>query len=143
MRVSITLTRKELEPGYATAGAAGADLRAALDTALVCEPGAMVSVATGVAMSIPPGVEGQIRHRSGLAFRHGISIVNSPGTIDSDFRGEIRIILINHGKEPFVINPGDRIAQIVFSPVLRADFDVRDELDGTVRGGGGFGSTGV
>jgi len=142
MKVSIHAADRGLIPAYATAGSAGADLKADIRAPEVCEPGRILIVPTGVSMEIPPGVEGQVRPRSGLAFKYGISIVNAPGTIDSDFRGEIKIALINLGAEPFTVNPGDRIAQIVFSPVLRAEFALSERLNGTERGEGGFGSTG-
>lgn len=142
IHVAITATDGNHVPVYATDGAVGADLKAALSEPAVCEPGRMVIIPTGVSMAIPEGVEGQVRPRSGLAFKHGISIVNAPGTIDSDFRGEIKVALINHGLEPFTVNPGDRIAQIVFAPVLRAVFEVTEKLKSTERGEDGFGSTG-
>ena len=100
-------------------------------------------IPTGVAFSLPPGVEGQVRPRSGLAIRHGVTCLNSPGTIDSDYRGEVQVILANLGEEPFRVRRGDRIAQIVFSPVLSARLEVVPELDGTARGAGGFGHTGM
>jgi dUTP pyrophosphatase len=100
-------------------------------------------IPTGIAVSLPPGVEAQVRPRSGLAVRHGVTCLNSPGTIDSDYRGEIRVVLVNFGSEPFSVRRGDRIAQMVFAPVLRASFQVVDDLDATRRGGGGFGHTGV
>ncbi len=127
-------------PAYATAGAAGMDVLAAEDVALA--PGARHAVATGLAMAIPEGYEIQVRPRSGLALKYGISVPNTPGTIDSDYRGELKVILINHGSEPFVISRGDRIAQLVLAPVVQAGWVEVDELDETVRGAGGFGSTG-
>lgn len=127
-------------PAYATAGAAGMDVLAAEDVILA--PGARHAVATGLAMAIPPGFEIQVRPRSGLALKHGISVPNSPGTIDSDYRGELKVILINHGTEPFAVCRGDRIAQIVLAPVIRASWLPVEELDETARGEGGFGSTG-
>lgn len=127
-------------PAYATAGAAGMDVLAAEDVTLA--PGARHAVATGLAMAIPPGFEIQVRPRSGLALKHGISVPNSPGTIDSDYRGELKVILINHGTEPFAVCRGDRIAQIVLAPVIRANWLPVEELDETARGEGGFGSTG-
>lgn len=128
-------------PSYESAGAAGMDVRAAKD--MVIAPGARALVPTGFAMAIPHGFEVQVRPRSGLALKKGISIPNSPGTIDSDYRGELGVILINHGHEDFVIAHGDRIAQIVAAPVQRAAVIEVEELDETVRGAGGFGSTGV
>lgn len=127
-------------PFYATAGAAGMDVVAAEDVTLA--PGQRHAVATGFALAIPAGYEVQVRPRSGSALKHGISVPNAPGTIDSDYRGELKILLINHGAEPFVIARGDRIAQIVPAAVTRAAFDEVDSLDETARGAGGFGSTG-
>lgn len=127
-------------PAYATEGAAGMDVLAAENVALA--PGGRHAVATGLAFAIPPGFEIQVRPRSGLALKHGISVPNAPGTIDSDYRGELKIILINHGEEAFEIRRGDRIAQLVLAPVTRAAWLEVDELDQTNRGEGGFGSTG-
>ncbi len=128
-------------PAYATAGSAGMDVLAAEDTTL--RPGARRAIATGLAMAIPDGFEIQVRPRSGLAFKHGISVPNTPGTIDCDYRGELKILLINHGDEPFAIVRGDRIAQLVLAPVVRAQWREVDTLDDTPRGDGGFGSTGA
>lgn len=132
-------------PVYASAGAAGADLRANLEDrgSIRLEPGARALVPTGLRLAIPEGHEVQIRPRSGLALRHGITLPNAPGTIDSDYRGALSVIVMNAGQEPFEINHGDRIAQMVVAPVVRARFAEVDELSETVRGGGGFGSTGV
>ncbi len=127
-------------PGYATPDAAGLDLRAAESTTLA--PGERKLIRTGLRMAIPRGFEGQVRPRSGLALKHGIGLVNSPGTIDSDYRGEIGIIMINFGEEPFEIEQGERIAQLVICPVVRANMVVVLSLDETTRGEGGFGSTG-
>ena len=127
-------------PNYATPGAAGMDVVAAEDLDLA--PGQRHAVATGFRVAIPQGYEIQVRPRSGLAFKHGISVPNTPGTIDSDYRGELKILLINHGAEPFAIRRGDRIAQLVPAAVTLADFDEVAELDDTARGHGGFGSTG-
>jgi dUTP pyrophosphatase len=127
-------------PVYATDGAAGMDVVSAEDVTIA--PGGRHAVATGLAMAIPSGFEVQVRPRSGLALKHGISVPNAPGTIDSDYRGELKVILINHGTEPFAIQRGDRVAQLVLAPVTRATWLVADELDETVRGEGGFGSTG-
>ncbi|MEP9357593.1 dUTP diphosphatase [Sphingomonas sp. KR3-1] len=127
-------------PAYATAGAAGMDVVAAED--LVLAPGARHAVATGFAMAIPPGYEVQVRPRSGLALKHGITCLNTPGTIDSDYRGEVKVILANLGDAPFPIARGERIAQLVPAPVQHADLDEVASLDETVRGSGGFGSTG-
>jgi dUTP pyrophosphatase len=127
-------------PSYATAGAAGLDVVAA--ETLTLAPGARHAVATGFAIAIPDGYEVQVRPRSGLAFKHGITCLNTPGTIDSDYRGEVKVILANLGADPFEIVRGERIAQLVPAPVLRARFDEVDDLDATERGAGGFGSTG-
>ncbi|MBO81368.1 dUTP diphosphatase [Citromicrobium bathyomarinum] len=127
-------------PAYATDGAAGMDVCAAEDVELA--PGGRHAVATGFALAIPEGYEIQVRPRSGLAFKHGISVPNAPGTIDSDYRGELKVLLINHGQETFSIARGDRVAQLVLAPVTRAAFTEVDDLDETVRGAGGFGSTG-
>jgi dUTP pyrophosphatase len=127
-------------PTYATSGAAGMDVLAAEDHTL--PPGGRHAVATGFALAIPEGYEVQVRPRSGLALKHGISLPNSPGTIDADYRGELKVILINLGAEPFVIRRGDRIAQLVLTPVTLASWHEVEELDETERGAGGFGSTG-
>jgi dUTP pyrophosphatase len=127
-------------PSYATAGAAGMDVLAAEDAVLA--PGAPQAVATGLAMAIPQGFEIQVRPRSGLALKHGITVANAPGTIDADYRGEVKVILVNLGQEPFPIARGDRIAQLVLAPVVTALWDEVDQLDETDRGAGGFGSTG-
>jgi dUTP pyrophosphatase len=127
-------------PQYQTPGSAGVDLHAVEDSEIWM--GNQGIVPTGIAMSIPPGYEGQVRPRSGLAAKCLVTVLNSPGTIDSDFRGEIKVILINHGDEPFKIKRGDRIAQMVFTPVVRAEFEDVSALDDTERGSGGFGSTG-
>jgi len=127
-------------PAYATPGAAGMDILAA--EAVTLEPGSRHAVASGFAVAIPDGYEIQVRPRSGLALKHGISVPNTPGTIDSDYRGELKVILINHGDEAFAIARGDRVAQLVLAPVTRAAWAEVDELDDTARGAGGFGSTG-
>jgi deoxyuridine 5'-triphosphate nucleotidohydrolase len=127
-------------PAYASDQAAGLDVVAAQD--LVLEPGARQAVATGFAIAIPPGYEVQVRPRSGLALKHGITCLNTPGTIDSDYRGEVKVILANLGQEPFAVRRGERIAQLVPAPVLRAAFREVETLDETDRGAGGFGSTG-
>lgn len=127
-------------PAYATAGAAGMDVVAA--EALTLAPGARAAVATGFAIAIPEGYEVQVRPRSGLALKHGITCLNTPGTIDSDYRGEVKVILINLGEAPFAIARGERIAQLVPAPVQRATLAIVDGLDDTARGSGGFGSTG-
>lgn len=127
-------------PTYATPGAAGMDVVAA--EAVTLPPGGRQAVATGFAMAIPEGYEIQVRPRSGLALKHGISLPNTPGTIDADYRGELKVIMINHSAEPFAIERGDRIAQLVLAPVVTAWWDEVDALDETGRGAGGFGSTG-
>ena len=130
-------------PRYMTPQAAGMDLHAAVDNPVIIAPGAIVLIPTGFAMALPPGFEGQIRPRSGLAVKHGIGLINSPGTIDSDYRGEVKIPLINLGGEPFTIQRGDRIAQMVIQKVYRVRLQVVEALDTTSRDHGGFGHTGV
>ena len=129
-------------PAYATSGAAGLDLLAAVDAPVTIPPGGRALIPTGLAVALPPGHELQIRPRSGLALRHGIVLPNSPGTIDEDYRGEIGVIVLNAGAEPFVVERGMRIAQAVLAPVLRAVWQETNELDATARAAGGFGSTG-
>lgn len=131
-------------PRYETALAAGCDLRAAIPESepLTLAPGERAMIPTGLAIALPPGWEAQVRPRSGLAAKHGIACVNSPGTVDADYRGELKVILINHGREPFTVRRGERIAQMVIAPVYQARFEETDALDETARGGGGFGSTG-
>ena len=142
-RVQIKKLRPDaVVPQYQTANEAGLDLCAAIDAPITIAPHARAIFATGLAMAIPSGFEGQVRPRSGLAKNHGVTLTNSPGTIDSDFRGEIGILLINHGSEPFTIENGHRIAQLVIAPVVQAELEEVAELPETVRGGGGFGSTG-
>ena len=133
----------ETVPAYHSEGASGADLRARLEQDLVLPPGARALVPTGLRLAIPRGLEAQVRPRSGLAARQGITVLNSPGTIDSDFRGEVQVILVNLGQEDFRIKSGDRIAQLVFSTVVRVRFRARPLIDETARGSGGFGSTGI
>jgi dUTP pyrophosphatase len=130
-------------PDYATAGAAGADLCAAVEDDLVLEPGGRVAVPTGLVVEIPMDFEGQVRPRSGLAIRDGLTVVNAPGTIDSDYRGELKVLMVNLGSEPATIIRGERIAQLVIAPVTRAIFVESAELSPSERGDGGFGSTGV
>jgi dUTP pyrophosphatase len=132
-------------PAYETAGAAGCDLRAAIDAAapIVLAPGERAMVPTGLSIALPEGWEAQVRPRSGLAAKFGVACVNSPGTIDADYRGEVKVILINHGTDEFVIRRGDRIAQMVIAPVWQAAFIETETLDETARGAGGFGSTGI
>lgn len=127
-------------PRYATAGAAGADVVAAADVELA--PGRRAAVPTGLKVAVPEGYELQVRPRSGLASRHGVTLVNPPGTIDSDYRGEVMVLLVNLGEQPFTVRRGERIAQLVLAPVVRAEFLVASTLPPTERGEGGFGSTG-
>lgn len=129
-------------PVYMTSHSAGMDLYAELDHGMVLSPGCRALVPTGLAIALPDGYEAQIRPRSGLALKHGVTMLNSPGTIDADYRGEIGLIVINHGTEPFAINNGDRIAQMVIAPVIQAQLVEVGELDETARGEGGFGHTG-
>lgn len=130
-------------PAYETDLAAGVDMRAAITAPIRLYPGRRMLIPTGLAMALPAGYEAQIRPRSGLAYKHGVTVVNSPGTIDADYRGEVKILLINHGDETFTITRGDRIAQMVIAPVTQAQFSCVDSLSETQRGSGGYGSTGV
>ena len=130
-------------PSYQSDGSSGLDLQAAVTEGIILQPGDIRLIPTGLSISLPEGYEAQIRPRSGLALQHGLGLVNSPGTIDSDYRGEIRVIAINWGKEPLTIKRGDRIAQIIISRVSRAIIEEVRELDPTERGGGGFGHSGV
>jgi dUTP pyrophosphatase len=129
-------------PAYQTEHAAGMDVYAAVSEPLTVPPGRVVAVPTGVRLEIPPGYEAQVRPRSGLALRHGIGIPNGPGTIDSDYRGELQVLLINFGSEPYVVQRGDRVAQLVFARVARVSLTVAGELQDTARGDGGFGHSG-
>ena len=140
IRVRILVTGSST-PSYQTEEAAGLDLSSA-DQERCIPPGGRALIGTGIAVEIPSGYEGQIRPRSGLAWRHGIGIINSPGTIDSDYRGEIAVILVNHSDAPYTVRPGDRIAQLVIAPVVRASVQIVGSLTDTSRGSGGFGSTG-
>lgn len=130
-------------PAYQTEMAAGLDLMAAVESDLVLEPGKRALVPTGLSMALPQGFEGQVRPRSGLAAKNGVTVLNSPGTIDADYRGEVKVILINHGDEAFTIERGMRIAQLIVAPALQAEILEVDTLSETVRGAGGFGSTGT
>ena len=143
VKVICKAENKEFLPVYSSAEAAGADLKACIQDDIVLKPGQRYLVPTGLSIQLPVGYEAQIRPRSGLAVKHGISLVNTPGTIDSDYRGEVKIITINLGQEDFVIRRGDRIAQMVIAPVTHGMFALSDSLDTTDRGAGGFGSTGV
>ena len=130
-------------PGYATADSAGMDLAAAVDTPITLAPLARIDIPTGIAIALPSGWEAQVRPRSGLAFKQGVTVLNSPGTIDADYRGEIRVILINLGNAAVTFSRGDRIAQLIVAPVARAAWQTVEALPTTVRGAGGFGSTGT
>jgi dUTP pyrophosphatase len=130
-------------PEYKSDGAAGMDLVAAIDAPIAIEPRARVAVGTGLALAIPHGYEGQVRPRSGLAREHGLTVVNAPGTIDADYRGEVVVLLVNLGERAVTITSGQRIAQLVIAPVAHATIEIADELSATARGAGGFGSTGA
>ncbi|HEX2216761.1 MAG TPA: dUTP diphosphatase [Xanthobacteraceae bacterium] len=130
-------------PAYQSALAAGFDLHAAVEAPVAIAPGTWAAIPTGIALALPSGTEGQIRPRSGLADRHGVTVLNAPGTIDADYRGEIKVLLINHGPTPFVVERGARIAQCVVAPIVTAHLLQATELDVTARGAGGFGSTGA
>jgi dUTP pyrophosphatase len=147
--VTVTIKLKRLPhgsglpmPAYQSEHAAGADVHAAVESPVTLQPGRRELVPTGFAYEIPPGHEMQVRPRSGLALKHGVTVLNTPGTIDADYRGELKILLINHGDEPFEIHRGERIAQIIIAPVSTAQFTEAEELGETSRGTGGFGSTG-
>jgi len=137
------LGHQKLIPTYASSGSAGADLRAALDEAVELPPGERLVVPTGIRIELPAGMEGQVRPRSGLAVRHGLTVLNAPGTIDSDYRGEIQVPLVNLGSQTVTIQPGMRIAQLVIAPYIQAIFRQTDHLSTTERGSAGFGSTGT
>ena len=139
------LKENVLLPSYKTSGSSGMDIKAFIEDVdkIVIEPGKTKLIPTGISIAMPECLEAQIRPRSGLALKNSISVLNTPGTIDSDYRGEIGIILINHGEEEYVVNNGDRIAQMVFCPVIKCELNIVEELSETVRGEGGFGSTGV
>ena len=145
--LKIALTSDEYRdldlPQYMTTGSAGMDLCAALQETYILEPGKYKTIPTGIRIAVPPGFEAQVRPRSGLAARNGVTILNTPGTIDSDYRGEVRVILINHGQTPFEIKRNDRIAQLIISSVEQVAIEVVKELEETNRGSGGFGHTGV
>lgn len=146
VRVVVLAHGKRLPlPAYQSDEAAGLDLAAAVGAkeTVVIAPGGRALIPTGLTLELPPGYEGQVRPRSGLALKHGVTVLNSPGTIDSDYRGEVKVILINLGQEPVTIRRGDRIAQLVVAPVVQAEWQEVDALDPTARGAGGFGSTGV
>jgi dUTP pyrophosphatase len=144
-KLEIFVSKKDgaLLPQYATSASSGLDLCACLDETLTMKPLERILVPTGIFVSIPHGYEAEIRPRSGIAYKYGVTVLNTPGTIDADYRGEIKVILINLGGEPFVIRHGDRIAQMVFKSVAQVDWKLVDVLPGTERGEGGFGSTGI
>ncbi len=129
-------------PEYMSEQAAGMDLRAAVEAPVTLAPGERALIPTGIRVAVPAGHEAQVRPRSGLAARHGVTLLNSPGTVDADYRGEVRVVLVNHGREPFTVARGDRIAQLVIAPVARVAVEPVAELDETARGAGGFGHTG-
>ena len=143
MNVQIVNKSAYPAPEYATEGAAGVDLKANISEPLILKPLERALIPTGIYMAIPRGYEGQVRPRSGLAAKKGITVLNTPGTIDSDYRGEIKVILVNLSAEPFTVEPGERIAQMVFARCEQASFEVVNSLDETARGEGGFGSTGL
>lgn len=143
MRVHIVLKDGALLPEYQTAGSAGADVRAYLSEPVTLEPMARQLIPTGLFIELPVGFELQVRPRSGLALKHGITVLNTPGTVDSDYRGELYVLLINLGTEPFTVKHGDRIAQAVIAPVVQVSFIAVDSLSRTDRGRGGYGSTGI
>ncbi len=146
IKIKITRLRDNQDlplPSYATDGSAGMDIYADVESDLVIKPGEIALIPTGIAIELPPGYEAQIRPRSGLAINHGITLLNTPGTIDSDYRGEIKIILINLGKKEFVVKRGDRIAQMIISKYAKVEWEEVKELNTTQRGAGGFGHTGL
>lgn len=142
LTIPTMIENEEFLPSYMTKDAAGADIKAYLAESIMIPPGQSALIPTGMSVAIPEGFEIQIRPRSGLALKNQITVLNTPGTIDADYRGEIKVILINHGKEPFIVTNGLRIAQIVVAPVVRANFAISNELTATERCGGGFGHTG-
>ncbi len=143
IEVKVLASKGAQVPSYKTQGAAGADVCAFLDQSITIQPGNFAMIPTGLFFEIPQGYEIQVRPRSGLAAKNGVTVLNTPGTIDSDYRGELKIILINLGKDAFVVNNGERIAQIIVSPVTLANFTITDSLSDTERGEKGFGSTGL
>lgn len=142
LRVRYVSLSNARAPEYKSSGCAGADLCALVPEPLCLAPGSRAAIPTGISIELPNGFEAQVRPRSGLALDHGVTCLNSPGTIDSDYRGEIKVILVNLGTEPFLVRTGDRIAQLVIAPVSHASFEIAESLDSTERGSGGFGSTG-
>ena len=142
LKIQLLREGQSVMPAYASAGAAGLDLHAALEGPRTLRPGERAAIPTGIAIALPHGYEGQVRARSGLASKFGIALVNAPGTVDEDYRGEVHVLLINLGQEPYTIQPKDRIAQLVVAPVTRVSLQNVVELGETERGAGGFGSTG-
>ena len=143
MEIRVINKGRQPLPEYATAQSAGLDLRANIEEAIVLNPMERKLVGTGLFMALPPGYEAHVRPRSGLALKHGITVLNSPGTIDADYRGELKVLLVNLSNEPFVVNEGERIAQLVIAKHEKAEFKLVEELDDTERGAGGYGHTGV
>ena len=142
MKIKVNYTGKHELPQFETAQSAGMDLRANIDAPVVLQPGDRALIPTGIKMALPEGYEAQIRPRSGLAYKHGISVLNSPGTIDADYRGDVGVLLINHGREPFTVEDGMRVAQMVVAQYSQFQWHTVEDLDETDRGEGGFGSTG-
>ena len=142
MKINVKYTGKHELPQFETAQSAGMDLRANLDAPVELQPGDRALIPTGIHLALPDGYEAQIRPRSGLAYKHGVTVLNSPGTIDADYRGDVGVLLINHGKEAFVIEDGMRVAQMVIARYSQFDWNLVSDLDATQRGAGGFGSTG-
>ena len=142
MKINVTYSGKHELPQFETAQSAGMDIRANIDAPITLQPGDFTLIPTGIKMALPKGYEAQVRPRSGLAYKHGVTVLNSPGTIDADYRGDIGVILINHGKQAFVIEDGMRIAQLVIAEYTQFDWNEVTNLDETARGAGGFGSTG-
>ena len=142
MKVNVIYTGKHALPQFETAQSAGMDLRANIDVPVVLQPGDRALIPTGIAMALPDGFEAQIRPRSGLAYKHGVTVLNSPGTIDADYRGDVGVLLINHGKEPFTVEDGMRVAQMVVAQYSQFEWNEVEDLSSTDRGAGGFGSTG-
>lgn len=144
MKIAVRRLAPDLPlPAYATPGSAGLDLLAAVDSDIVLPPGGFAAIPTGIALALPSGYEAQVRPRSGLALRHGVTVLNAPGTVDSDYRGEVAAILINHGKADFTVTRGMKVAQLVVAQHVRAEWRETDTLDQTERAAGGFGSTGL
>jgi dUTP pyrophosphatase len=144
MKIAVQRLAPDLPlPAYATAGSAGLDLLAAVEREVVLPPGGFAAIPTGIALALPEGYEAQVRPRSGLALRHGVTVLNAPGTVDSDYRGEVAAILVNHGQTAFSITRGMKIAQLVIAPLVRAEWSEISRLGQTIRGAGGFGSTGL